>query len=571
MIRSQAVDPEAQAELLELLATASTLLSQIPMISDIVVEPDPAGLKLPVGTRQQFQVILLGADKEPISLTEFPSHATPYLTDVRVDPQMTEVVDLDPVALTFTLEPLMAGRANVELSLMLAPSIEPAQKEMIPMRHWFTLQQEEKCEIKITIDKPILVKNIDDDDLDETPDLEQKGPIKGKKNKKGSEDENNLGKLTIVAKGPQDAKVTLEKTKGGEKIRVWKDHLKTPGGEITFDGKDNVFPITKIPELFVEGIEGSDRMGDVELTATCCGNVSDSVKLTVLFVEITAKFKETDELAPDNAARFTYAERAAPFTFNLGRHLFVDRVGIGIELTGLVHPSDFTQEIILDRDAETKVYEDAKDGSTLRAYLKFSSPPPVRTLTQSGNDTSHPIMRDDDPQSGSSKGKIYDIDAPGTLTDIPKFVPKGTIVRIRSNYRQFARFEPQKERCSDIFKWSAAVSNKLTGKRSIVKVKSSTKNTLSVEGEPWKMNEWKDGTVFFGLWIKGRWKDVYGVIESNTKDTITVTRDWEVKPPKGIKVLLTAHDAWTEEKRFNDVGDNRIKIDKPIELTFDLE
>lgn len=51
-------------------------------------------------------------------------------------------------------------------------------------------------------------------------------------------------------------------------------------------------------------------------------------------------------------------------------------------------------------------------------------------------DTSDSTLRDDDPQSGSSGGKVYDLDAPALGSS--GAAPVNTILRVRTNFRQWA-------------------------------------------------------------------------------------------------------------------------------------
>ncbi len=63
-------------------------------------------------------------------------------------------------------------------------------------------------------------------------------------------------------------------------------------------------------------------------------------------------------------------------------------------------------------------------------------------------------LRDDDPQSGGSSGKVYDVDAPGT-GNVPAD-PVNTIARLRANFRQWAISGSQK--VSDDMNWFSRIS-----------------------------------------------------------------------------------------------------------------
>jgi hypothetical protein len=87
---------------------------------------------------------------------------------------------------------------------------------------------------------------------------------------------------------------------------------------------------------------------------------------------------------------------------------------ISMEAVGLVTPTDYDGKISLRR----RVISDAVyQGSTLMnpPNLPASDPsvPCEQTDGRPCNDSSPDERRDDDPQSGSSVGKVYDLDSPG--------------------------------------------------------------------------------------------------------------------------------------------------------------
>jgi len=76
-------------------------------------------------------------------------------------------------------------------------------------------------------------------------------------------------------------------------------------------------------------------------------------------------------------------------------------------------------------------------------------------------DPSNPIFRDDDPQSGGSGGKVYDVDGPGiTLTVLDPNAPINTIARNRTNFRQWALIDGVK--ASDDLLWFTRLSIRKT-------------------------------------------------------------------------------------------------------------
>ncbi len=172
------------------------------------------------------------------------------------------------------------------------------------------------------------------------------------------------------------------------------------------------------------------------------GDVVGQVPTTVLWVTLSRKDQATDTVSNDNSARQAYHNWASPNTYALGpRRYSDDRIGWGMEYKGDVHPSDFTEEVKLERDMHIRYYRDTTNGTTLYApnpawTSNFGTPPPA-------NDTGPDWARDDTPP------EIYDFDAAGIPSNA---APQGTIWRFRSNWRELASFDyggGTVVRCSD--------------------------------------------------------------------------------------------------------------------------
>jgi hypothetical protein len=75
--------------------------------------------------------------------------------------------------------------------------------------------------------------------------------------------------------------------------------------------------------------------------------------------------------------------------------------------------------------------------------------------TTSADDTSLSNWRDDDPQSGGSAGKIYDLDIPGFGG-----IPLNQTYRVRQNFSAYAVLDSSSNTvpASDQFAWYSAVS-----------------------------------------------------------------------------------------------------------------
>ena len=110
-------------------------------------------------------------------------------------------------------------------------------------------------------------------------------------------------------------------------------------------------------------------------------------------------------------------------TYNLGPIITTGTLqgcSIGFETVGTITPSNYTGNVIIHR---TIVNQGVYVNSTSQTGL----PPGT-------DDTSYSVYRDDDPQSGGSAGKVYDLDAPGRN---PNTVD-GKAYRYRSNFYAYA-------------------------------------------------------------------------------------------------------------------------------------
>jgi len=117
-----------------------------------------------------------------------------------------------------------------------------------------------------------------------------------------------------------------------------------------------------------------------------------------------------------------------------------------VEIVATVLPSNFAGPVVITRE--------------VIGFRNFND------MIQIGSggtdpDPSNPIFRDDDPQSGGSGGKVYDVDGPGiTLTVLDPNAPINTIARNRTNFRQWALIDGVK--ASDDLLWFTRLSIRKT-------------------------------------------------------------------------------------------------------------
>lgn len=166
----------------------------------------------------------------------------------------------------------------------------------------------------------------------------------------------------------------------------------------------------------------------MRLEATYGGHSLDTEDFTVLSVVLSLRFANSETVSLDNSAR--NAQQTANGTLQLGGPFLTSGSGNivwghAIEIVGTVLPNNFSEDIILQREVvESKNYRFSILLNSLGCNPAVVTPCP---------DTSFPAFRDDDPQSGDSQGKIYDIDTPG-INRIG--ASPGLIFRRRTNFRQ---------------------------------------------------------------------------------------------------------------------------------------
>lgn len=149
-------------------------------------------------------------------------------------------------------------------------------------------------------------------------------------------------------------------------------------------------------------------------------------------------------VSADNAASGAY--KTAEGTLSLGAIIGtgspVQGCFVGNEVIGAIIPSSYTGNIIMHR----WILSDAN----YTDQVKTAS-------TSNEDDPSPPSLRDDDPQSGGSAGKIYDLDAPGLGIN----QADGITYRYRGNFYAYAAL-PDGTRISAYYNYYVRVSCKRT-------------------------------------------------------------------------------------------------------------
>ncbi len=554
-----------------------------PVITGFEIEPEPSEF-LSVGETKSYRISALIAENgDKLVPADFPWSISCLLCGVVIkDGALAQCDELSAVGKSYKIRCTGAGETTVTVGICVFTNL-------LRGAPWFLTKEVPLKQILVDLDVAdiadqnednpqkarVIVVNRDDDNYNGKPDVDENDRLEGVVNKEKPElKEDNLVEIYVRKVEPANlgGDVVLNVTKGADAIRVWKDPLKKKGTRIAFDGKDNRWAIKHVPQggipLYVEAVQPSEKMGDVELTLTLEGTeVSDKILLTCLWVEInesTCKF--VGKMSADNAARQWYVDVImCPSSDKLGPCQNVRGMGWAVELTGRVRPADFDMEVIMDKDATGFVCIE-KPGAPIEANgdQPLPEPPPLTSgQPTKGNDLSPDTARDDDPMSGGSEGIIYDLDAPGASFDI--WCIKNTIIRARYNLRSFARFSGQ--RCSDFFPWHVAVSYRLQGNSErfrIVDIKEDVSNdrkTLRNRGATWEDKKWDGGSARVFIYYAKDKPPLSFVsrIEKNTEDTLTLVRPLPEFPKGAYKlgVVLVAVGAYAPDPTFNESGDNK--------------
>lgn len=197
-------------------------------------------------------------------------------------------------------------------------------------------------------------------------------------------------------------------------------------GSAKFSDDSTSKQITQTTNFTIKGVTESSKKDNIGLTATINSATKAKIKFSVLWVVLSLRYGNNLTISEDNAGKTTFVGLLGDANLGLRRgtpHPAAPSWVTAVEIVGNVLPSDFTGNITLTRRTDS-----------LRVYSE-------KVVVRKGGghgDTSDPTLRDDDPQSGMSNGKVYDLDAPGIGT--APTAPVGRINRDRTNFTQWAMF-----------------------------------------------------------------------------------------------------------------------------------
>lgn len=215
-------------------------------------------------------------------------------------------------------------------------------------------------------------------------------------------------------------------------------------------------------------------------------------KQTALWVSLAIDI--TGKIPPDNeaivAARF---EELGPFGFDTDG--MEAGIGYAVTLRGMVHPPDMVSRFRMKRLI-----------NGVRFWEK-----PNETLTRLGGasnqqDDSWDALVDEDPQSGGSQGKIYDVYFPCISSDFFQHRqndPAGTKLAVRFNFTQWVEWKG--ERCSERFPWRVALAIEKTQNGTWAKYQPNPEKPDNIAGRGhiplgWDLQEFEPFIVSLEPW-----------------------------------------------------------------------
>ena len=266
----------------------------------------------------------------------------------------------------------------------------------------------------------------------------------------------DIGPLLAVPKNQTvSVQVTLSPAPSQENVELTLSALSGTGEARFASNNSTTLTINQTTSVEIKGITESSTRDNIRLTAKMGTQELDTEDFSILFVTLSLRTGPNASVSTDNSAAAAYSQAVG--TTNLGTffstgtntHLW----STGVEIVGTVKPSDFQGLIVLEREAVA-----------IKTYLDM-------TLEDSGGpmgDTSPSQIRDDDPQSGMSGGKVYDLDAPGIGSASAD--PVNAVLRLRVNFRQWATFNFI--RASNDLPWFSRISIRKTSSGDVLHIQS---------------------------------------------------------------------------------------------------
>lgn len=232
------------------------------------------------------------------------------------------------------------------------------------------------------------------------------------------------------------------------------------GSAVFTSNNSSTLNVSQSTDVEIKGVTESSTKDNIRLQATQNGSSAGFKDFTVIMVTISMRI--TDPISTDNAGRTAYSTLLGTEDLKSFKSSGTNQNHIwrnGVEFKAVITPSNFASPVTLNRIVDkVKSYNNQTLTSEVGPF----------------GDTSDGVLRDDDPQSGNSGGKVYDLDAPGLGSSATAAV--GIILRTRINFHAWATVDGG-ARVSTDFQWFSkqSVTKTATGDQLINDVSNDNK------------------------------------------------------------------------------------------------
>jgi hypothetical protein len=236
----------------------------------------------------------------------------------------------------------------------------------------------------------------------------------------------------------------------GQPVTLVLSTLKGTSGSATFDDGTTVKTLSQSGTVTVVGVGVSSTADNILLVAQpsqaagVLAFMQFSVATVTLSLRTSGYGQDPAELAIDDGARPAYL--AGTGQYNLGPLVnSLYQCAVGVEIVGVVNPTNYRGSIYFQR---------ALTGGAL-----YKNSTQLEESVSIQADHYLAAGQDNDPQSGGSRGRVYDIDDPGIGTVFPG------INRFRQNFREYAVLNSISNgvAVSNVLLWWSASSCQLVG------------------------------------------------------------------------------------------------------------
>ncbi|MEE8583845.1 MAG: hypothetical protein V3T83_03235 [Acidobacteriota bacterium] len=250
--------------------------------------------------------------------------------------------------------------------------------------------------------------------------------------------------LGVPKNGTQDIQVTIPQGPLNVDIELKLSTAAGSGSARFASNNSTTLKIKQSGPVKVKGVTQSSTADNIQLQAKLASSVLGSEDFSVVWVTFNNQPRLSGQISSDNSRRTTFANLLGTNQLEVT----LDTTGFWVtpvEIVGTVAPPDYVGSIVLVRRITSRAYNEDN-------ALVFQ--------TNNALDTSDTDFRDDDPQSGGSMGRVYDLDSPGA-----RLLPPAGILeerRQRLNAVQWAVLDnEQGPKASVDLHWFSRISVKM--------------------------------------------------------------------------------------------------------------